>query len=128
MRKAIIIILFAILNISQIQSQGIIIDHLSTELSVIPSNWIDSAKVKLNVTYQHTSHGSQLVSGINAIATTYGSVYNFSSSGYGLDPTVFLNDYGIPGAGDLGHNGDLAWRDIRVQTANCVVGKVPRCS
>ena len=94
MKKAIIIILLAVLNISQIQSQGIIIDHLTTELSAIPSNWIDSAKIKLNVTYQHTSHGSQLVSGINAIATTYGSVYNFSSSGYGLDPTVFLNDYG----------------------------------
>ena len=114
MKKTIIVLLLAVLNISQVQSQGIIIDHLSTELSVIPSNWIDSAKINLKVTYQHTSHGSQLVSGINAIASTYGGVYNFSSSGYGLDPTVFLNDYGMPGAGDLGHNGDLAWRDATI--------------
>ncbi len=114
MNKAIIFLLLAVLNISQIQSQGIIIDHLTTDLSVITANWIDSVKVKLKVTYQHTSHGSQLVSGINAIAATYGGNYIFSSSGYGLNPDVFLNDYGIPGAGDLGHNGDLAWRDATI--------------
>ena len=114
MKKYIFIILLVVSGISEIASQGIIINHLTTDLSSIPSNWIDSAKVNLMVTYQHTSHGSQLVSGVKAIATTYGGSYNFSSSNYGLDPSVFLNDYGMPGAGDLGHNGDLAWRDATI--------------
>ena len=118
MKKFILLILSVIVNLSLIHSQGIIVNHSCTNLSTIPGNWIDSTKVKLKVTYQHTSHGSQLVSGINAIAVNYGGVYNYTSSGWGLDSTVFLNNYGMPGAGDLGHNGDLAWRDATIEVLN----------
>jgi len=105
------IIFTTILSLSISHAQSFIFDHNCSDLSVIPENWIDSAKIKLNITYQHTSHGSQLVSGITAIESVYGGVFEFTSSGWGLDPSVFLNDYGMPGAGDLGHNGDLSWVD-----------------
>ena len=118
MKKLVFFILATIINLSLVHSQGIIVNHSCTDLSTIPNNWIDSAKIKLKVTYQHTSHGSQLVSGINGIAANYGDVYNFTSSGWGLDSTVFLNNYGMPGAGDLGHNGDLAWRDATIEVLN----------
>jgi len=115
MKKLAFLILATIVNLSLIHSQGLIIDHTCTDLSTIPENWIDSAQLKLKVTYQHTSHGSQLVSGITAIETVFGGVYEFTSSGYGLDSSVFLNDYGMPGAGDLGHNGNLAWVDATIE-------------
>ncbi len=99
-------------------TQSVIINHNCTDLSVIPESWIDSAKVKLKVTYQHTSHGSQLVSGMEAIKATYGGVYNYTSSDYGLDSSVFFNDYGMPGAPDLGHNGDLAWKEATMEVLN----------
>lgn len=111
MKKALLFALIAIVGTFQARSQSNVFNHLKTDLSNIPTNWIDSAKVNLKVTYQHTSHGSQPVSGINAIAATYGGVYDFTSSSYGLNPGVFLNNYGMPGAGDLGHNGNLAWVD-----------------
>ncbi len=118
MKKYLFTALIFVLSLPQVISQAIIINHQTATLSSIPDNWIDSAKVKLKVTYQHTSHGSQLVSGLEAIEVTYGGVYNFTSSDYGLDPSVFLNDYGMPGASDLGHNGDLAWRDATIEILN----------
>jgi hypothetical protein len=95
-----------------------IINHFCTDLSAIPANWIESAKTDLKVTYQHTSHGSQLVSGLKAVASSHGGVYNFGVSGYGLDSSVFFNDYGIPGATDLGHKGDLAWKNATITLLN----------
>ena len=47
-------------------SQPIIIDHTNTDITAIPQTWIESAKQSLHIAYGHTSHGSQLISGINA--------------------------------------------------------------
>jgi len=46
--------------------QSIIIDHNSTDLSRIPDQWIERAKA-LTIHYAHTSHGSQIVSGLEAL-------------------------------------------------------------
>jgi len=115
MKKLIFLISILVTAFNFTFSQGTIINHLCTDLSAIPENWIDSAKVKLKVTYQHTSHGTQPISGIEAIEITYGGVYTYTGSGYGLDTSVFLNDFGMPGAPDLGHNGDLAWKDATIE-------------
>ncbi len=123
MKRTTSIILFTFFCVFQLYSQGTVINHLCTNLSSIPVQWIDSAKARLLVTYQHTSHGSQLVSGINAIASTHSAEYSFTSSGYGLDPGVFLNDYGMPDADDLGHYGDLLW-----QTATTTILDDPACN
>ncbi len=123
MKKPIIILMLCLMTMSQAYSQGILINHNCTNLSLIPTQWIDSAKANLKISYQHTSHGSQLVSGITAIASTHGGVYNFSSSSYGLDSSVFLNDYGMPDASDLGTLGDLSW-----QTATTNVLSNPECN
>ena len=45
----------------------IIIDHTTTDISRIPPYWIDQAKQLLRLSYGHTSHGSQLVSGLDAL-------------------------------------------------------------
>jgi len=46
---------------------GPIIDHNCTDLSLIPAQWIEQAKNDLHIAYQHTSHGSQLITGMNAL-------------------------------------------------------------
>ena len=46
---------------------AIIVDHTCTDLSQIPPYWIEQAR-KLALHYAHTSHGSQIVSGIEKLA------------------------------------------------------------
>src|SRR6056297_3109304 len=52
-------------------SDPIVIDHISTGHSDIPVSWLDSAKQKLHIGYGHTSHGSQLAIGMNALESFY---------------------------------------------------------
>ena len=78
----------------------ILVNHLSTQLSDVPVSEIEGAKTNLHIAYQHTSHGSQLISGMNAIENyvVFGDTYEWSDNGSsGLD----LDDYGIPGISDL---------------------------
>lgn len=91
---------------------NIVIDHTSTDTSKIPSEWITAAKSNLKIAYQHTSHGSQLISGMNALMnhSAFGSTYMWGASG------LALADNGIPGAAtDLSTgdsedaNGDTPW-------------------
>lgn len=50
-------------------SDPITIDHTCTDLSKIPSTWIDSVKQFKKLHYAHTSHGSQLTHGLDTIET-----------------------------------------------------------
>ncbi len=75
----------------------------------MPGAWLDLARAQLRVTYGHTSHGSQLVTGLEAMRGEAGSPYYFTYSTWGYDAGVFLNDYGIPGADDLGSPSRTAW-------------------
>lgn len=45
-------------------SGPIIVDHTTTDISKIPANWLAEAR-KMVVHYAHTSHGSQILSGLN---------------------------------------------------------------
>src|SRR6056297_3235709 len=72
MRKIIFLLPFLLSLFSFLNSQEpIIIDHNSRILSVIPVKWIDSAKTKLHIGYGHTSHGSQLATGMNALESFF---------------------------------------------------------
>ncbi len=115
-------------------ADAIIIDHTCTDLSEIPDEWINQSKDDLHVAYQHTSHGSQLVTGMNALENfpAFGSTYEWSDGGAsGLD----LDDYGIPGAkpdlsqGDyIDENGVTPWvtatRNLLNNTANSHVNVI----
>ena len=87
----------------------IIIDHRHTDLTKIPQAWIDQAKSSLRIAYQHTSHGSQLVTGLRALMDGLGAPYAYTWSSSGYNASVWLNDYGIPGASDLGNPNYTAW-------------------
>ena len=46
--------------------ETIIVDHTTTDLAAIPEEWLTRAK-ELRLHYAHTSHGSQLVTGITQL-------------------------------------------------------------
>lgn len=72
-----------------------LVDHSCTDLDLVPGSAINQAKWDLHIAYNHTSHGSQLISGMNALASfpDFGTTYQWSDNGSaGLD----LDDYGIP--------------------------------
>ena len=48
----------------------LIIDHTQTDLSTIPSYRIEAVKTNIKYHYAHTSHGSQLTTGIDLIETS----------------------------------------------------------
>lgn len=80
-------------------AQKIVIDHTHIDLDDIPSNWLDSAKTNLYIGYGHSSHGSQLTSGMDAIDayfdnTTYDWSTSASSSSLHLhdDGTILTDD------------------------------------
>jgi hypothetical protein len=52
------------------------IDHACTDLSQIPTQWLDSAKT-LKVHYAHTSHGSQINTGLERIESA-DAIYGFA--------------------------------------------------
>jgi hypothetical protein len=72
-----------------------LVDHSCTDLDQVPGSAITQAKSDLHIAYNHTSHGRQLISGMNALASfpDFGDTYQWSDNGSaGLD----LDDYGIP--------------------------------
>jgi hypothetical protein len=78
-----------------LHAQGMVIDHTCTNIHQIPESWHDQTIADLHIVYQHTSHGSQIVTGMDALASypPFGSTYAWSEDGsVGLD----LDDDAIP--------------------------------
>ena len=83
-------IFFLVSSIGNVQSQAIIIDHTCTDLSEIPTSWLDQAKL-LTLHYAYTSHGSQIMSGIGVLETLHPEC-DFDSFNAGASP---INTSGI---------------------------------
>jgi len=81
----------------------IIVDHSCTDLSAVPSAWIDAAKANLHIAYGHTSHGSQVTNGMTGLVGFTGGCggpqfdWNNGGSGGALD----LHHYAM--GGDVGY-------------------------
>ncbi len=96
----------------------LIIDHNCTVLTKPPAAYIMQAKNQFRISYGHTSHGSQITTGMELLLGLHGSIYAHSYDG-GVDE-LSLHD-GEP-SGDLGHYGDLTWeQDTRamLEDPNC---------
>ncbi len=101
---------FMIALLSYSEVSAFIVDHKCTDSSRIPTSWLRAARDNLRIGYSHTSHGSQLITGITAFRGSEGSRYYFTISDWDAEPGIFINDlWANEGAGDLGHNGDLSW-------------------
>lgn len=83
---------------------GIIADHnAAAAFDLIPEAVIEQIGAGTSIFYGHTSHGGQIVSGMNYLSTE-DSIYAYNS-GAG---TVQLAEY----SDDLGYNGDVSWVPI----------------
>jgi hypothetical protein len=87
--------------------QSIIANHTIAKLSLLSDDWIDSAKAKLHIAYGHTSHGSQLITGMDGLENWKGSKYAFNEGG--TNGALDVDDNAFPGASDLGNPDRTAW-------------------
>ncbi len=106
-KKALLIVSAALLINATPALTAIVADHTTTNRSAIPDAWINTAKSNLRLSYGHTSHGSQPISGMDVLVNTFGNLYSFNGDGGIFPGTLSLHDY-TP-VGDLGHNGDTTW-------------------
>jgi hypothetical protein len=93
---------------SSVVYSQIIIDHTCCDINQVPSTYTEAAKLGLHVAYEHTSHGSQLVTGMNMIDGEFpAGEYDWNNSGSGgaLDfhdnamassSSPYANDLGSP--------------------------------
>jgi hypothetical protein len=83
---------------SALSAQPIIIDHTCTDINQIPESAIDQAKINLHIAYGHTSHGSQLTTGMTGLV----DFANNGGLGLALPTGIFAwNNEGVGGALDL---------------------------
>lgn len=113
---------------------GLIIDHTCTDIRQVPETWINQAKTNLHIAYGHTSHGSQLISGMG----NNGIALDQFMTGNGASPNLYTwNNGGAGGAldlhnyfvsGDLGNPNRVTWaqrtRDYLDNPANSNVNVV----
>jgi hypothetical protein len=86
------------------RSQPLIIDHATTDIRLIPQQWIEQARLTLHIEYGHTSHGSQLTTGMSGLV----DFANNGGLGLALPTDILSYNYGgTEGALDL-REGDLA--------------------
>ncbi len=82
-------------GINPVMGDSLIANHIAvSDFDVIPSNYRNSVSDSLRIFYGHTSHGSQIMTGLDMIET--------EDANY-VQPTIHeISD-------DLGHNGDTSW-------------------
>ncbi|MBI5034324.1 MAG: hypothetical protein HZB51_27700 [Chloroflexi bacterium] len=93
-----------VMRSSEITNTALIIDHTMTDASLIPTAFITAAKTTFRLSYGHTSHGSQLISGMSVLAKP---PYNYNTNGAIQSGILSLADY-MP-SGDLGNPDRTSW-------------------
>ena len=88
-------------------AQGIIIDHNCTKINSIPESEIINAKNNLHIAYGHTSHGSQLITGMNNLDNFMGGSGLFSWNDGPQQGSLDIDDYFV--SGDLGNPDRSTW-------------------
>jgi len=95
----IVISLFLCIGISSV-TFAYVVDHNCTDITQIPEAAINTAKANLHIAYGHTSHGSQLTSGMAGLV----AFANGGGQGLTLPHNIFaynLHDYAM--GGDCGY-------------------------
>ena len=94
-----------------------IIDHTCTDITQLDEDDIDQAKAVLHIAYGHTSHGSQLTTGMTGLVgfinggglglSLPGDIFEYNSGG--TSGALDLRDTPFSGASDLGNPDRSAW-------------------
>ncbi len=92
--------------VARYEQRAIIIDHTTVDITRIPTEYITLARNQLRLSYGHTSHGSQLISGAD-YWFTQNPLLAFNTNGAIQPNTLSIADY-TP-AGDLGAPDRVTW-------------------
>lgn len=92
------------LIISFSYSQPKIIDHTCTNIDLIPDMWISKAKSQFRVSYGHTSHGKQIITGMYVLEQD-NILYSFNH--YGTYESLSFRNREL--SGDLGNPNRVEW-------------------
>ncbi|MCK9464150.1 MAG: hypothetical protein M0R80_31405 [Proteobacteria bacterium] len=92
---------------TQPPTASIIIDHRCADLDSIPQEWIEQAKSDLVIAYGHTSHGSQITTGMTGLVGFAGDLYAWNEDG--SSGALQVKDGGLGDASDLGNPNFTAW-------------------
>jgi len=95
------------------RSGPIIIDHRDIDLSKVPESYITSAKSTFKIAYGHTSHGSQITTGMDMLKSSSG-LYNFDSDGG--TGVLYYNESLL--SGDLGSDWEAQTRALLNRAGN----------
>lgn len=93
------------LSVNFVRAEAVIIDHTCTDIGKVPVEFTGKAKAAFKVAYGHTSHGSQIVSGMEALRQSDPARFGFDREGTGRN--LSLHD-SVP-AGDLGNPDRKTW-------------------
>ena len=95
-------------TITVVEEDGAIVaDHLAADLSLVPEAWITAAKENLHIAYGHTSHGSQIITGMNGLDAFMGGTGEYAWNDGPLAGALDLDDYFM--SGDLGNPDRTTW-------------------
>jgi len=100
-------------NTGETSESSFFADHITARLSVlqsIPDLEINNAKSKLHIAYGHTSHGSQIVDGVNGLTAFMNGIGSTADLYAGLDLRTDMGNYGSSyGASDLNQPDYSSW-------------------
>jgi PKD repeat protein len=80
----------------------IVANHTTTTLSDVPESAINNASENLHIAYWHTSHGSQITTGMTGLTTFANAPYGGSNYRYNAGGTMGALDLTEPESDDLG--------------------------
>ncbi|MHC5003793.1 MAG: PKD domain-containing protein [Planctomycetota bacterium] len=86
---------------------AIVADHFSTDITQLPASAIVAAKSSLHIAYGHTSHGSQIITGMNGLDAFMGGTGLYAWNDGPLAGALDLDDTFAPG--DLGNPDRTSW-------------------
>ncbi len=89
---------------------AIIADHTRTSMEAIDQSLVTTACGVFRLYYGHTSHGSQIITGMETMRARYGAPWNFNETG--SDGALSVHEE----SGDLGGTGDTGWADTTRST------------
>lgn len=92
------------LKFSNNRTEPLIIDHSCTDINKIPEHWIKKAQSEIGISYGHTSHGSQIVTGMKVLMDQ-SRLYSFDQHGSKKLLTIYESDL----RGDLGNPDRTTW-------------------
>jgi hypothetical protein len=107
-----VIVFFTMPVLALARQTPLIADHTATGLNRIPLYWIERAKASLRLSYGHTSHGSQIVTGLSVLMADplYSATHRFNTNGAVTAGVLSLADY-TP-SGDLGAPDRTTWASL----------------